>query len=385
MRLAHLADLHLGFRQYERANPKGANQREADVALALSRAVDGVLEARPDAVLVAGDVFHQIQPRNASIMRLFAELQRIRAGLPAAEIVLIAGDHDTPRSSEASSILGLYRALGARVVERDIEPVELRGGLRVLAVPKARARALKDYAPAPGDVLLLHGEVRNVPGAQLERACLEHAAWAYVALGHWHVCEQIASRAWYAGSLDYVSTDPWDELRTQQVRNIPGKGWLLVDLGDGEPRVEFRPIEPPRRFVDLPLIDGELMGAPELDAAIAAAAIGIEGAVVRQVVLNVSRETHRALDHRAIAGLKASALHYGLDVRRPAWQAPTPEGRAERRKRLDEIVDEFLVGRELPADVDREALRRLGQHYLAAGAGGAELESAQGDGGSGQG
>ena len=32
MKLAHLADLHLGFRQYDRQTARGGNQREADVA-----------------------------------------------------------------------------------------------------------------------------------------------------------------------------------------------------------------------------------------------------------------------------------------------------------------------------------------------------------------
>ena len=32
MRLVHLSDLHLGYRQYQRLTPGGINQREADVA-----------------------------------------------------------------------------------------------------------------------------------------------------------------------------------------------------------------------------------------------------------------------------------------------------------------------------------------------------------------
>jgi hypothetical protein len=32
LRLVHLADLHLGYRQYQRLTPRGINQREADVA-----------------------------------------------------------------------------------------------------------------------------------------------------------------------------------------------------------------------------------------------------------------------------------------------------------------------------------------------------------------
>jgi len=38
MKLAHHADLHLGFRQFDRQTPKGANQREVDVAEVFKRA-----------------------------------------------------------------------------------------------------------------------------------------------------------------------------------------------------------------------------------------------------------------------------------------------------------------------------------------------------------
>ena len=40
MRLVHLADIHLGFRQYQRQTPTGINQREADVGESLQRVID---------------------------------------------------------------------------------------------------------------------------------------------------------------------------------------------------------------------------------------------------------------------------------------------------------------------------------------------------------
>jgi len=46
VKLAHLADLHLGFRQCERQTPRGGNQREADVAEAFRRAVDDLIDQR---------------------------------------------------------------------------------------------------------------------------------------------------------------------------------------------------------------------------------------------------------------------------------------------------------------------------------------------------
>ena len=116
MKLAHLADLHLGFRQYDRQTARGGNQREADIAEAFRRAVDDLLLQRPDLILLAGDVFHSVRPTNPAILFLFRELQRLRAELPDAAVVMIAGEHDTPRSTETGTILRLYEALGVEVV-----------------------------------------------------------------------------------------------------------------------------------------------------------------------------------------------------------------------------------------------------------------------------
>ncbi|HTC24368.1 MAG TPA: metallophosphoesterase, partial [Gemmatimonadales bacterium] len=96
MKLAHIADPHLGARQYHRQTPSGINQREADVAHAFRTAIDDVIAARPDAVIVAGDLFHTVRPTNAAIVFAFAQFQRLREALPDAAMVLVAGNHDTP-------------------------------------------------------------------------------------------------------------------------------------------------------------------------------------------------------------------------------------------------------------------------------------------------
>jgi len=68
VRLLHLSDLHLGFRQFQRTTPAGINQREWDVAQSFTRAIDRVIELRPDLVLIAGDVFHTVRPTNPAIL-----------------------------------------------------------------------------------------------------------------------------------------------------------------------------------------------------------------------------------------------------------------------------------------------------------------------------
>jgi len=115
VKLAHLADLHLGFRQYDRQTQRGGNQREADVAEGFRRAVDDVLAQRPDLILLVGDIFHSVRPTNAAILFCFRELQRLRVGLPDAPIVVVAGNHDTPRSTETGTILRLYEALAVEI------------------------------------------------------------------------------------------------------------------------------------------------------------------------------------------------------------------------------------------------------------------------------
>lgn len=366
MKLAHLADLHLGFRMFDRTNRAGSNQREADVAEAFKRAVDGVLAAQPDVVLIAGDLFHQVRPPNSAILAMFAQLQRL-AGIP---IVAVSGNHDTPRSAETASILGLYRALGVHLATVHAERFVL-DGLTVTAVPSAAARTVGTLDPVPGtrNVLLLHAAVQGFGRGKQDLSPL--AKWEYVALGDYHVRAQVGPRAFYPGSLDYVSSDPWGELAEEAKGWLPGhgKGWLLVELGsepDLLPLVTFQPIAAPRRVLSLPTLDATNMGAADIDAALAAALGGVElaGAWARLVVENVSRITQRAINHQALRALKAAALNLQIEWRRPAAEAPTVANRAHTRRTLDAIVRGFLDERQLPEDVDRQQLQVLGQQYI---------------------
>ena len=101
-----------------------------------ARAIDGVIEARPDAVVVAGDLFHSVRPTNAAIVFAFRQFQRLREALPEAPVVLIAGNHDTPRSTETGSILRLFEELGVDVASDEARRFVYPAlDLSVLAVP----------------------------------------------------------------------------------------------------------------------------------------------------------------------------------------------------------------------------------------------------------
>ena len=206
MRIAHLADLHLGFRQYHRQTPQGINQREADVAHAFRRVVDDVIAARPDAVLVAGDAFHSVRPTNAAILDSFNQLRRLREGLPDTPIVIIGGNHDTPRSVETCMILKLFEALpGVVAVPQETREVRFKQlDLSVLCVPYASSHGPRNWVPGGGSgrkVLLLHGRLAGLlpgdewwydhAGPPIEPRELNVERWDYVGLGHYHVAHQV--------------------------------------------------------------------------------------------------------------------------------------------------------------------------------------------------
>jgi exonuclease SbcD len=391
--IAHLADLHLGYRAYHRLAPGGVNQRERDVSDALATTIEQVVDARPDLVVVAGDVFHTVRPSNSAIMDGFRQFMRLRAGLPDAPVVMIAGNHDSPRSIDTGSILRLLGEIpGIHVVDDRARAVRLEGiGASVLCLPHAALMedglpALEPDPTAGTNVLMLHGTVSGTGvdeqllrmveygGAHLDRSALREDDWDYIALGHYHNATRIASNLWYAGATERTATNIWAEADTR-------KGWVLYDT---ETRTgEFRDV-PTREVVDLPRFSARRTGADRADSddgdewltaediderireAVSSLPGGVEGKIVRLVITDMPRELFRDLDHRQIRALKAEALHFHLDARRPEVRRRPVEEEA-RRRTLEEELELFLEDWEPETPgIDRDRLVALGVAYLAA-------------------
>lgn len=379
MRLVHLSDLHLGFRQFQRQTSSGINQREADVAAVFRSAIDTIIGLRPDLVLIAGDVFHNVRPSNPAILHAFTQFSRLAQALPDATVVIVAGNHDTPRAVETGCILRLFSPLGFHVVDTEARRLEFpERGLSVLAVPDAAGvRVALDPDPAfPCNVLVLHGEVAGVvpvSPADSERAAVQippeslgAARWSYVALGHYHVYRELAPNAYYSGAIEYTSSNVWGELQEERAARLPGKGLIEYDLVAG--RCTFHALRPARLLVDLPVISARGLAAADVDAAIREHVDGIPGGVddrvVRQVVRDLPRHVARELDHRQLREYKRRAVHFHLDTRRPELVRRAASGSPGRRPSLADTVRDKLWSRVLPPDVDRDALVELGLRYL---------------------
>lgn len=379
MRLVHLSDLHLGYRQYQRLTPAGINQREADVARAFRNAIEKTIELAPEIVVIAGDVFHNVRPTNPAILVAFSQFARLRKQLPDALVVIVAGNHDTPRTAETGCILKLFEPLDFEVV--DSEPKRITDAARslsILAVPDSGGKrpALTPDAGYRHNVLLLHGEVEGVipdhakitdrASVTISNEELGADRWSYVALGHYHVYRQVAPNAYYSGSIDYTSANAWGELAEERDAGIGGKGIIEHDLVTGEHR--FHELPNVRRWIDLPALSARGLSSAELDTAIRTAiegcAGGIDEQVVRLLARDVPRHIARDLDQKALRDYRRRALHFLLDTRRPDVIRSHGHGAPGRRPSLRDVVRDKLRGRVIESDLSREALVDLGIRYL---------------------
>src|SRR5919201_5251004 len=110
IRIAHLADTHIGMENYGRINPEtGLNQRLHDFLHSLDQAIDGALGADVDLVVFAGDVYKTRDP-TPTHQREFA--QRVRnLTQRGIQVMLVAGNHDIPLSAGRASSVDIFRAL----------------------------------------------------------------------------------------------------------------------------------------------------------------------------------------------------------------------------------------------------------------------------------
>ena len=380
MRLVHLSDLHLGYRQYQRLTPGGVNQREADVAATFRACIDRIIAIAPDLIVVAGDVFHSVRPTNHAILHAFIQFSRLVQSLPGTEIILVAGNHDTPRSTESAGILQLFSQLGLHVVDREARRLSFPG-LRasVLAVPDVRGLVRPSLAPDPDaafNIMVLHGEVQGMlPASSVtgDRAALEisreelgASRWSYVALGHYHVYREIASNAFYSGSIEYTSSNTWGELYEERVAGLTGKGFVERDLASGAHT--FHSLLAARQLVDLPPISARGLSVADVDerirAAVDSCAGGIDDKIVRLLVRDVARHLPRELDHKAIREYKRRSLNFQLDFRAPDALRLHSTGAPGRRPSLQEMVREKLLARPLQPDIDRDSLVEHALAYL---------------------
>lgn len=373
MKVAHLSDVHLGYRAYSRVDSTGTNQRERDVLDAFRRALNAILKEDPSLILITGDLFHTVRPPNFSLLsayRILTETQQRRGGKP---MLIIAGNHETPRSAESTCILALFSHIpGVQVVFNTIEVVDIpQLGVSATCIPAKGVSEIERQILAPNphaqvNLLLLHGVLEGVTAFALQnpisRKAILREEWDYIALGDYHLYQQVAPNALYSGATEFTSTNIWEEAEKP-------KGFILYETDTRTH--QFHPIKT-RQVIDLLPIDAQDLSQQELNALIAERAEShpqFENAIVRQRVVNLHPELRSGIDGALIRELRARALHYQLDLRLASLSArgtSSPRGGAEEAGRLT-LRDEwhlFAQAYPLPNELNREEFLTLGERML---------------------
>jgi DNA repair protein SbcD/Mre11 len=317
--LAHLSDLHLGFRAYGRLE-RGGDMRERDVAAAFERAVAELVRLRPDAVVVAGDVFDRPDPPASAVVALARGLETLRVSLPETPVLMVAGPRDTsrrPGDPGALAVLDTFPNVEAAAgLTRSILIERL--GLHACLVPHRAVVRQPPTIPDPDprmrwNVLVLHAEAAR---SGVEGLPVDPAEWDYVALGGEHRRTKLADRVRYPGSLERVALDPWKEAADE-------KGFLTVDLQSGRVSFHAIPVRPVVALAPVKVLPPE----PErirrrVREVLREVPGGIADKIVRLRLQGAAPADLLALQGEPLRELRAEALHLaveaGKDLRVPA-------------------------------------------------------------------
>ena len=325
LRLAHLADTHLGYRALGRADPAtGRNQRAVDIERAFEAAIDDLLARQVDLVVHAGDVFHHTRPSWSALRCFVRQLRRVEAaGIPC---VVIGGNHDTPRLRTTGSVFGLLElalpgidfVAGYEVGERRLDALDLtlhavpHGALTnpnpPIVLPEVgRRNVMVTHGLAPG--VKLRGSRQHEPGEETLSGTLLESGFDYVALGHYHLWGDQGHDAWYSGSTERIG---WGD-------EPVAPGYLIVELGEpgAPPRVEHVEL-PARPMKTLHPIIGEDRDARELADLVLdrLGALELPDAIVRVELRQTPRPVRREAE--AILRREAGDLVWHLQVYSPA-------------------------------------------------------------------
>lgn len=269
MKLIHLSDLHLG----KRVNDFPMLE---DQAYILDRVLEIAGEERPDAVLIAGDVYDKTVPSAEAVALLDGFLVKLAdRSLP---VLLISGNHDSPeRLAFANRLMEGRGVYIAPVYHGEVSPVTLeddRGPVDFWLLPFLKSAHIRRFFPEEGvesftdamacairhmpldparrNVLVTHqfvtgaarceSEELSVGGADNVDASV-FAPFDYVALGHIHGPQNVGGeRIRYCGTpLKYSFSEAGHQ-----------KSVTIVELGEkGSLEVRAVPLLPQRDMVEL--------------------------------------------------------------------------------------------------------------------------------------
>ena len=269
MKLFHLSDLHIGKRVNEVSMIE-------DQAYILTRIIQLIDEQKPDALLIAGDVYDKSVP-SAEAVTLFDDFL-VRLARRKLPVLIISGNHDSPeRLAFGNRLMESVGIHLSPVYDGQISCVTLsdeHGDVHFWLLPFIKPAHVKRFYPDEGiesytdavrtalektemdhsvrNVLLTHQFVTGALTCESEELSVGGSdnvdasvfdGFDYVALGHIHGPQNIGSnRVRYCGTPLKYSFSEASHYKSVTVVNLGEKGELSLETLSLTPRHDMRQI-----------------------------------------------------------------------------------------------------------------------------------------------
>ena len=238
MKFAHLADTHLGYRQF------GLYEREKDFYEVFEKIIDRIIEEKVDFVIHSGDLFDNSRPSPIALLTFQKGLIKLKnANIP---VYAIAGNHDSVLRKNSIPPQVLFKKFGLKVIS-PINTNYMYHDVFIAGLPfysSSQYKNLKNKlselskkaASHEKSILVLHQGIDKYFNLQYELEIGDIPDnFTYYAMGHLH---NYINDDFGEGKLVYPgSSEVWKTTELGDYRKN-GKGFVIVDLGGKKPSVE---------------------------------------------------------------------------------------------------------------------------------------------------
>ena len=234
MLISHISDIHLGYAQFN------LQEREEDLYELFEESIDKSIQEHVEAIIFAGDIFHNPKPNGSAIIKLAHELKKLKE--KSIPVYFILGEHDISRINDVP-VPFLFHNLGLAKRLRPDTPIKVKD-LLIYGFNKQRRSNIDNGLLKPFKEL--EKIIQSDENKRLKKILVLHqglsdfnrfageifandlpVGFNYYAMGHYHdhiqknFPELDNSLVAYPGSLDLGHNESISEVE---------KGFLLVDL-----------------------------------------------------------------------------------------------------------------------------------------------------------
>ena len=249
MKFAHLADTHLGYRQF------GLIEREKDFYEVFEKVIDKIIEEKVDFVIHSGDLFETARPSPIALLTFQKGLLKLKgSGIP---MYAIAGNHDIVMRNDSIPPQVIFKKLGLKVIS-PINTNYMHGDIFIAGLPfypssqiknlKSKLTELsKKAANHEKSILVLHQGIDKYFGYNFELEIGDLPDnFNYYALGHIH---NYVNDNFGKGKLVYPGSGEIWKINELKDYHENGKGFVIVDMDNEKPLVKRVKIDIPREFI----------------------------------------------------------------------------------------------------------------------------------------